>query len=41
MTQLGSVGALIDHLLRLNAVGDLENEGIEGLEVQGIEIMPL
>jgi DNA mismatch repair protein MSH5 len=39
--QLSAVGALIDHLVRLNAVGDLENDGIEGLEVRGIEVMEL
>jgi hypothetical protein len=38
---MSTIGALVDHMVRLNAVGDLENEGIEGLDVQGIKIMQL
>ncbi|KAH9841446.1 DNA mismatch repair protein MutS [Rhodofomes roseus] len=34
---LGSVGALLDHLTRIRAVGDLDDEGINGLEVRAIE----
>lgn len=36
--QLGAVGALIDHLIRERAVGDLSGEG---LEVRGIELLTL
>ncbi|KAI0297721.1 hypothetical protein BC826DRAFT_1000939 [Russula brevipes] len=33
---LGSVGALLDYLMREKALGDLESEGIRGLDVRGI-----
>jgi DNA mismatch repair protein MSH5 len=36
--QLGAVGALLDHLVRERAVGDLSDEG---LEVRGIELLTL
>ncbi|KAH9941054.1 muts domain V-domain-containing protein [Amylocystis lapponica] len=36
---LGSVGALLDHLARVRAVGDLEDEGVGGLEIRGIETL--
>lgn len=39
--QLGSVGALLDHLSRERAVGDLHDEGIGGLEVRSIEYLTL
>ncbi|OBZ71456.1 Prohibitin-2 [Grifola frondosa] len=38
---LGSVGALLDYLARARAVGDLDDEGIGGLEVRNIEPLPL
>ena len=34
--QLGSIGALLDYLIREKALGDLEPEGIKGLDVRGI-----
>ncbi|KAI0246737.1 DNA mismatch repair protein MutS [Lactifluus subvellereus] len=33
---LGSIGALLDYLIREQALGDLEPEGIRGLNVRGI-----
>ncbi|KAH9980113.1 DNA mismatch repair protein MutS [Lactifluus volemus] len=33
---LGSIGALLDYLIREQALGDLEPEGIRGLDVRGI-----
>ncbi|KAF8476686.1 DNA mismatch repair protein MutS [Russula ochroleuca] len=33
---LGSIGALLDYLIREKALGDLESEGIKGLDVRGI-----
>lgn len=36
--QLGAVGALLDHLIRERAVGDLSDEGVE---VRGIELLTL
>ncbi|KZT73910.1 hypothetical protein DAEQUDRAFT_702916 [Daedalea quercina L-15889] len=38
---LGSVGALLDHLTRIRAVGNLDDEGINGLEVRAIEPIAL
>ncbi|KAI9058149.1 hypothetical protein FKP32DRAFT_1582301 [Trametes sanguinea] len=38
---LGSIGALLEHLVRVRAVGDLDEEGIGGLEVRNIEPLPL
>ncbi|KAL6304396.1 DNA mismatch repair protein MutS [Sparassis latifolia] len=38
---LGSIGALLDHLARVRAVGSLEDEGVGGLEVRGIEALTL
>ncbi|TFY80927.1 hypothetical protein EWM64_g3085 [Hericium alpestre] len=38
---VGSIGALLDHLTRERAVGELEDEGIGGLEVRGIEALAL
>ncbi|KAI0789758.1 DNA mismatch repair protein MutS [Abortiporus biennis] len=38
---LGSIGALLDHLSRVRAVGELDDEGIGGLEIRGIEYMAL
>ncbi|KAI0061404.1 hypothetical protein BV25DRAFT_1870738 [Artomyces pyxidatus] len=38
---LGSMGALLDYLARERAVGDLEDEGVGGLEVRGIEMFSL
>ncbi|KAF8627457.1 hypothetical protein AX17_006270 [Amanita inopinata Kibby_2008] len=36
---MASIGALIDHLVRERAVGDLDEDGISGLEVNDIEII--
>ncbi|KZT11913.1 uncharacterized protein LAESUDRAFT_670086 [Laetiporus sulphureus 93-53] len=38
---LGSTGALLDHLARIRAVGDLEDEGIGGIEVRAIQALAL
>ncbi|KZV73807.1 hypothetical protein PENSPDRAFT_648571 [Peniophora sp. CONT] len=38
---LGSIGALLDYISRQRAVGDLEDEGIGGLQVRGIETLTL
>lgn len=35
------MGALLDHLVRERAVNDLEDDGIFGLEVRGIEALSL
>ena len=37
-SQLGTVGALVDHLIRERAVGDLSDDGVE---VRGIELLTL
>jgi DNA mismatch repair protein MSH5 len=39
--QLASVGALIDHLVREQAVAALEDEGIGGLDIRDIEVITL
>ncbi|KIL63255.1 hypothetical protein M378DRAFT_187097 [Amanita muscaria Koide BX008] len=36
---MASIGALIDHLVRERAVGDIDDEGIAGLDVNDIEIV--
>lgn len=36
---MASIGALIDYLVRERAAGDLDDEGIAGLEVNDIEII--
>ncbi|KAI0802089.1 muts domain V-domain-containing protein [Irpex lacteus] len=38
---LGSLGALLDHLVRIRAVGELEDEGIGGLDIRDIESLAL
>lgn len=38
---MGSIGALLDHLCRVRAAGDLEDAGIGGLEIRAIEYMAL
>ncbi|KAG6837182.1 hypothetical protein H0H93_013409 [Arthromyces matolae] len=38
---MASIGALLDHVVRERAVGDLDDEGIEGLDVRDIEILSL
>ncbi|KAI0052711.1 hypothetical protein FA95DRAFT_1664395 [Auriscalpium vulgare] len=38
---VGSIGALLDHLARQRAIGDLEDEGVGGLEVRGIAAFSL
>ncbi len=39
--KLGSLGALLDHLVRIRAVGELEDEGIGGLDIRDIESLAL
>ena len=39
--QLGAVGALLDHIVRMRAVGELDDGGIGGLEIRGIEYLSL
>jgi DNA mismatch repair protein MSH5 len=39
--QMASIGALLDHLAHERAVTELEDDGIGGLEVRDIEILPL
>ncbi|OJT13826.1 MutS protein -like protein [Trametes pubescens] len=38
---LGSIGALLDYLARTRAVAELDDEGVGGLEVLNIELLPL
>lgn len=38
---MSSVGALLDHLTRERAVGELDDDGLEGLEITGIESLSL
>ncbi|KAJ3574002.1 hypothetical protein NP233_g2059 [Leucocoprinus birnbaumii] len=38
---ISSAGALIDHLVREQAMGDFDDEGIQGLEIRDIEILTL
>ena len=40
-SQMASIGALIDHLVRERVVDELEDDGIGGLEVRNIEIFSL
>lgn len=35
------MGALLDHIVRMRAVGDLEDQGVSGLEIRGIEYLKL
>ncbi|TFY68394.1 hypothetical protein EVG20_g3567 [Dentipellis fragilis] len=39
--QIGSMGALLDHLARVRAVGELEDYGVGGLDIRGIEALAL
>jgi DNA mismatch repair protein MSH5 len=39
--QLSAVGALIDHLIRMKAASDLDDQTAEDLEIRGIEVMTL
>lgn len=39
--KLCAIGALIEHLIREQAVGDLDDEGIEGLDVRDIRMLAL
>jgi hypothetical protein len=39
--QIASVGALLDHLIREQAVSALEDDGIDGLDIRGIETLAL
>ncbi|KAI0076331.1 hypothetical protein K474DRAFT_1708271 [Panus rudis PR-1116 ss-1] len=34
---MGSIGALLDHITRIRAVGELDDDGIGGLEIKAIE----
>ncbi|KAG6907882.1 hypothetical protein DXG01_007046 [Tephrocybe rancida] len=38
---MASIGALLDHVVRERAVGDLDDEGIGGLDIRDIEILSL
>ena len=38
---MGSLGALLDHLAKVRAVGELDDEGIGGLEIRDIEYIAL
>ncbi|KIJ54568.1 hypothetical protein M422DRAFT_73531 [Sphaerobolus stellatus SS14] len=38
---IAAIGALLDHLSRMRAVGELEDEGIAGLEIRNIESLAL
>ena len=38
---MSSIGALLDHLVRQRAVGELDDEGLEGLEIRDIEALTL
>ncbi|KAA1469886.1 hypothetical protein DENSPDRAFT_649174 [Dentipellis sp. KUC8613] len=38
---IGSMGALLDHLARVRAVGELEDYGVGGLDIRGIEALAL
>jgi hypothetical protein len=38
---MASIGALLDHLARAKAVSNLDEEGIEGLDIRDIEILSL
>lgn len=38
---MASIGALLDHLAREKAVSNLDEEGIEGLDIRDIEILSL
>lgn len=38
---MASIGALLDHIIRERAVSDLDDDGIAGLDVCGIEILSL
>jgi len=39
--QMASAGALIDYLVREQAMSDFDDEGIQGLKVRNIEILTL
>jgi DNA mismatch repair protein MSH5 len=39
--QMASTGAIIDHLVREQAMSDFDDEGTQGLEVREIEILTL
>jgi hypothetical protein len=41
LNQMASVGALLDHIVRERAVGNLEDEGIGDLNIRGIEALTL
>ena len=38
---MGSIAAVLDHLTREKAIGDLDDEGLGGLEIRGIESLAL
>lgn len=39
--QLSSIGALLDHLVRIKAMSDLDDSGLAGLDIRGIESIHL
>jgi DNA mismatch repair protein MSH5 len=39
--QMASIGALLNHIVRERAFGELDEEGIQNLEVRGIESVSL
>jgi hypothetical protein len=39
--QISATGALLDYIARARAVGELEDEGISGLEIRSIEFLAL
>lgn len=41
LVEISSIAALLDHLARERAVGDLDGEGLEGLDVRDIESISL
>jgi DNA mismatch repair protein MSH5 len=38
---MACIGAIIDQMIRDRAIGNLENEGIAGINVRGIEVLAL
>ncbi|KAG6840989.1 hypothetical protein C0991_002879 [Blastosporella zonata] len=41
LVKMASIGALLDHVVRERVVGDLDDEGIGGLDIRDIEILSL
>lgn len=38
---MAAVGALLEHMTRVHAIGDLDDQGIHGLDIQNIEMLAL